>query len=159
MFVVDKLEKVFITVELPRHEANTFNALLSNGELTKLGIKDITLVSYIDTVTAKKIAIANDTKKYEEDLHIQDKKLTGKINRIKKMLSKNVKEAIQELEDVISSNSESFDDFILVAERYRRISHGYINNIIDFETSDREISKISRTILFIVSNLTQKDLI
>lgn len=78
---------------------------------------------------------------------------------IKREMARDLKKAIQELEDSICCDSELFDEFIMSKGRFSEINRAYSSGIIERGYFDLERNKIIKGLITMVNRLSSNDLI
>ena len=76
----------------------------------------------------------------------------------KRLITKDLSEAIEYLKNALSVSSNEYDDLISLSSKYNRTSEFLHQGVIDFQTAEQEFVRIGNAILQILKGLSSEQL-
>jgi hypothetical protein len=152
-------DKVIVAVQLLKVQAESLQSLLMNGELHGHGIVDVDQVSTLEGEGIRNFHRLLNPGGILDLQNALEKKRKAFILDIKRKLAKNIETAIDELGARLNPHSRTFNEYILLSEKFHRINSNFLTNLVSFDDANREISKISNSIILILDELSGEDLL
>jgi len=151
---IKKIDKgsVIITLEIESSEqAENLFLAVKTGALSKLGVTDAKLISYISNhISEIKL---NNSVGIKEGNRINKIKVT-----VKEILPKSIEKAIECLKQELKHDSQSYDDLIGLHGRFNRNKNYQQKSLITYQEAETEFIKIEGAIIYLVNTLQEDEL-